>query len=551
MIATLSQARDAGFLFATFPHNESAEEFWKEVPGARCWRDKARGKGNAWAVIPMDMRETYERMFTTVMSQVPQPGFVTRGINEKLYPYQQRGVAQALQHRRHIFADEMGLGKTPQAIEAARLLGKERVLVVCPAVVRVNWMRELDKWWADRPEAALWDQSRPKGKKPGARWDAAREAPIQVISYGLVHTIPSDRGWDVIILDEAHRLQSTSTKWSKAVKKVVRANPNAAVFGLTATPMPDQPKQVWNIVDTLWPGLWGKEHPKWGQPFNFMDRYCNREENKYGTKFTGVNQRYVKELRERLEQLSTRTTKEEVAHLLPPCNVNTWRLATKNTAKYKLAIDREAQAAKDHQTQVSTALLRAGEEKLEHCKKWMEDAILSGENICVMTYHRELSKQVLGNIAKGRRKMNVGLIDGNMTPAQRQMLIDDLVGAGEQFILVCTIKSVEVGIDLTACTQVLFLEMAYQPATMVQALGRFHRLSGTKPSVCTLMVLAGTIDEIIADKLEDKMEAINASLRAGITEKKLEDAFAVSEEQWDEMVQEATEGWEEEDGYGF
>lgn len=557
MRATISKGREEGFHFITFPHDIAMEEYYKEAPGSRCWRDKQqRSKTHAWGVLPMDLIKRFIRDCEHRGWDVESGHWarhLVEGLNRKLYPYQQRGVLQACMRKRHIFADEMGLGKTPQAIEAIRVQVKNmpdpRVLIVCPAVTRVNWMRELGKWWPGHPAAALWDKSRPKGKKPGEVWDSMRGAPIQIISYGLIHTIPNARQFDFIILDEAHRLQSTSTKWSKATKAIVRRCPNANVYALTATPMPDRPAQVWNIVDILWEGLWAKEHPKWGQPFSFMNRYLNREESQYGTRFTGVSVKYVTELRERLQQLCTRTTKDEVAHLLPPCNVNTWRLATKNTEKYKLAIDKDTN---DHKTPVSTALLKAAEEKLEHCHGWLEDAIISGENVCIMTYHREMAKQVVQQVDKGKRKLLVGHIDGNMPAAARQEMIDNLAGSGEQFVLVATLKSVGIGIDLTCCTQVLFLEMAYQPEVMIQALGRFQRLSGKKPSVCTLMVLAGTIDEIIADRLSDKMEAINATIRAGMTESKLEKAMGVTEAQWETMITTACEGWEEEsDGYGF
>ena len=63
-----------------------------------------------------------------------------------LYPFQKEGIAIATNREASLIADDMGLGKTVQAIgvinEDASI---RRVLVVCPASVRIPWQRELDQ----------------------------------------------------------------------------------------------------------------------------------------------------------------------------------------------------------------------------------------------------------------------------------------------------------------------------------------------------------------------------------------------------------------------
>jgi SWI/SNF-related matrix-associated actin-dependent regulator 1 of chromatin subfamily A len=64
-----------------------------------------------------------------------------------LYPFQKEGIAFATNREASLIADDMGLGKTVQEIgvinEDASI---RRVLVVCPASVRIPWQRELDQW---------------------------------------------------------------------------------------------------------------------------------------------------------------------------------------------------------------------------------------------------------------------------------------------------------------------------------------------------------------------------------------------------------------------
>ena len=63
------------------------------------------------------------------------------------FPFQSEGIQFALDHPDTLLADQMGLGKSVQAIGLINTLPKlERVLIVCPATMRLVWKRELEKW---------------------------------------------------------------------------------------------------------------------------------------------------------------------------------------------------------------------------------------------------------------------------------------------------------------------------------------------------------------------------------------------------------------------
>ena len=67
---------------------------------------------------------------------------------ERLRPYQREGASFLFHRRSALLADEMGLGKTVQAAVALEALkgSYHRVLLVAPASLCLNWVRELETW---------------------------------------------------------------------------------------------------------------------------------------------------------------------------------------------------------------------------------------------------------------------------------------------------------------------------------------------------------------------------------------------------------------------
>ena len=99
----------------------------------------------------------------------------------KAFTHQEDGIEFLLKNKKCILADDMGLGKTYQSIVAALECDAERILIVCPASLKINWMREVQNFCDD--------VSIIKGK----HWDPAR---FTIINYDILknfHTI-EERG---------------------------------------------------------------------------------------------------------------------------------------------------------------------------------------------------------------------------------------------------------------------------------------------------------------------------------------------------------------------
>jgi SNF2 family DNA or RNA helicase len=135
-----------------------------------------------------------------------------------------------------------------------------------------------------------------------------------------------------------------------------------------------------------------------------------------------------------------------------------------------------------------------------------------------MTYFRSTARAITEALRK--KGHNVFEVSGALDPHKRNEEIKKAIAA-ESAVLVATMKSTGIGIDLTKFTQAIFAELYYSPEVMEQALGRFSRMSGTLPSNVMLLVMEQTLDERIASRLHDKLEAINLAIKAGATSEQL------------------------------
>jgi len=64
--------------------------------------------------------------------------------------HQKEAIQKLVENKKFILADSMGLGKTTSAIIAALETGAKKILIICPATLKINWKREIENY-SDRP----------------------------------------------------------------------------------------------------------------------------------------------------------------------------------------------------------------------------------------------------------------------------------------------------------------------------------------------------------------------------------------------------------------
>jgi ERCC4-related helicase len=199
-----------------------------------------------------------------------------------------------------ILADEVGLGKT---IEAGLLLAQKwaerrrRLLVIVPANLRKQWSQELeDKFYL--PTAILESRTFNEQIRAGNLNPFQQDAVI-ICSYQFARTkepYVRQTAWDLVVIDEAHRLRNVyknSSKIALAIKQAVAPYPKLL---LTATPLQNSLLELYGLVSII-------DDYAFGSLDSFRARYARLGD--------GEGEAYA-ELKARLAPICKRTLRKQV-----------------------------------------------------------------------------------------------------------------------------------------------------------------------------------------------------------------------------------------------
>lgn len=163
-----------------------------------------------------------------------------------------------------ILADEVGLGKT---IEAALIISqlwaenKRRVLCIVPAALRKQWEQELlEKFYIN---SQVLDSSSYRAlEKEGQTNPFDQKDKIVICSYQFartkMHNVGSIR-WNLVVVDEAHRLRNVYKKENKIAKAIRDAiGPSPKVL-LTATPLQNSIMELYGLISFIDPHIFGDD----------------------------------------------------------------------------------------------------------------------------------------------------------------------------------------------------------------------------------------------------------------------------------------------------
>lgn len=455
----------------------------------------------------------------------------------ELFPYQEEGAKWLAKRKVALLADEMGLGKSAQAIRAADAIGARSILVVCPATLRHNWIREFQKFSNSQISLTpvLDGNTRPLNHSEISSW---------VSSYDLVAKRPQDyvRPWELVILDEAHYLKNPDTKRTQALFGKHRIVHQAKrVWALSGTPMPNHPGELWSLLH-----LFGATPKRY---WDFVNTYCNTISHTYGTQIVGAKREKIPELKSLLSKIMLRRRKEEVMRDLPPIRFADlvvyppkegvpidllemafprYYLPSANEDLFQREIAKEETLLKSfleklHEADRATfnqGELQAMSASIATLRRYTGllkvPAIVDivAEELRYDAYPKivifAIHTTVIDTLRERLHEFGAVTIYGKTPIEKRQKHIDKFQTNPKCRVLIGQIQAAGTGITLTASNQVLFAEQSFVPGENAQAAMRCHRIGQKNPVLVRTVGLYDSLDERISQILKQKMRDITA-----------------------------------------
>ena len=426
----------------------------------------------------------------------------TSTIKATLRQYQTFGGKFALTQGRVIIGDEMGLGKTLQAISAIahrNMSGATRFLVVCPASVVTNWIREVNSR-SDLPIIKIHGEDH---KASLQQWVESSGIGITTYdtlkSFELTEQAIAALAVDTVIVDEAHYIKNISTGRSRTITKWLDRAPH--VIFLTGTPLENRVEEFIALAKLLDTSMG-----------NDLSRVA----------LAAGPESFRKTVAPIYLRRNTEEVLKELPELIEVAEYCTWEGVDKQNyidavvAGNFMAMRRAAFSAQpDMQTS-----------KLERLIELVDESIESGQKVIIFSFFRSVIEQVMH--ALGERA--IGPITGSVSSTQRQNIVDQFQNSLIPLALVGQIQAAGTGLNIQAASVVILCEPQIKPSLEVQAIARAHRMGQVRKVQVHRLILPESVDEHMLAMLARKQSEFDQYARESELAKGIIDVEVVSEE---------------------
>lgn len=442
-------------------------------------------------------------------------------LSKILRPYQDQGIRwlRLLEKGGYsgILGDDMGLGKTLQTLAWLSLdrikpeAAGQPALVVCPSSLVENWAEEAVKFLPHFKVLPI------SGAKRAPLWQAAGTQDLVVLSYALLRRDLKEVekiGWAALILDEAQHIKNPGTQNAVAAKKIKAANR----LVLTGTPVENQVRDLWSLMDFLMPGYLGSES-------DFKNRFGALIASGGAGAATAMHV-----LRKKLKPFLLRRLKVDVAKDLPPrlerrvyCDLSPVQESLYNEVKAAVQADAESGKSKLAVLQGLMKLrqicghpaLLTGETakieqsgKLESFLELLDEVIDGGHRVLVFSQFTSMLGILKTVLAL--RKIDFLYLDGSTQ--KRQELVHQFNDNNEIPVFLISLKAGGTGLNLTGADVVIHFDPWWNPAVEDQATDRAHRIGQDKTVYAMKLITRNTVEAQVARMQDQKREIIEAAL---------------------------------------
>jgi superfamily II DNA or RNA helicase len=410
-----------------------------------------------------------------------------------LMNFQLTGIGLLLDRDRLLLADEMGLGKTIQAIAAIRLLAHRgqisTCLVVVPAAVITQWLRELERWAPELRTSVV----RGPALDRIAQW--RMPAHVHVVSYETLRSdaqLSRERIWDLVVIDEAQKIKNHDSDVAAAIKRLLRRR----AWALTGTPLENRLDDLASVLEFVAPRL-PDQQP---HPLGPGDQ-----------------------LRRELGRVQLRRRKQDVLPELPPKTLTDLlvEMTPEQRRSYERAENEGLVYLKELGSSITIAnvlelILRlkqlcnfepesGASAKLADLQERLASLVDVGQRALVFS---QFADEYYGAslLARRLKQFRPVLYTGAMMLSERDAAVRRFQEDPSRQVMVLSLRAGGQGLNLPAASYVFHFDRWWNPAVEDQATDRSHRLGQRLPVHVYSYTIENSIEERIRDILVEKRE---------------------------------------------
>jgi SWI/SNF-related matrix-associated actin-dependent regulator 1 of chromatin subfamily A len=415
--------------------------------------------------------------------------------------HQKEAIQKLVENKKFILADDMGLGKTTSTIIAGLETGAKKILIICPATLKINWKREIENY-SDRPIYIA------EGKNFSTEHD------FVIINYDILKNFHDTKNkdnsqiiradFDLVIVDEAHYIKNAQAQRTKLINDIIKKVDR--LWLLTGTPMTSRPIDYYNLLSLV-------DSPVAKNWMAYVIRYCSGYQFKVGPRkvWNVMGSSNLEELRDRTSSTILRRLKEDVLDLpdkiISPVYL---RLKSKDyeelMGEYYNWYEKNPDESKSLTVQFSklTKVRQViANEKISQTIELAENILEQGKKVIIFCNFTDSLNQIMQHFGKIAVK-----VDGSMSKLDRQFSVDQFQENEKIQVFVGNIIAAGVGLTLTSAEAVIMNDLSFVPAHHSQAEDRAFRIGQKKNVSVYYPIFENSIEAVIYDILNAKKQII-------------------------------------------
>jgi SWI/SNF-related matrix-associated actin-dependent regulator 1 of chromatin subfamily A len=415
--------------------------------------------------------------------------------------HQKVAIEELLKNKKYILADDMGLGKTTSTIIASLEMGAKKILIICPASLKINWQREY-QLYSEKTSYVC------EGK------NYSEESDIVIMNYDIIknfhdskdrkNSIIMKSNFDLVIIDEAHYIQNVQAQRTKLINDLVRDIDR--LWLLTGTPMTSRPINYFNLLSLV-------DSPVAKNWMAYVVRYCSGYQFRVGPRkvWNVMGASNLEELRDRTGATVLRRLKEDVLDLpekiITPVYLRLRsKLYEEVMGDYYNWYEKNPEESKNLSiqfTKLTQVRQVVAEEKTQHTIELAENIVEQGKKVIIFCNFTKPLETIVNHFGKSAVRL-----DGSMSKTQRQDSVDRFQEDDNVKVFVGNIKAAGVGITLTAAEAVIMNDLSFLPSDHSQSEDRAYRYGQKNNVLVYYPIFENTIEGIIYDILNTKKRII-------------------------------------------